>query len=115
MSIRSPARKLTSAKLFSTTAGGTGGAASSGPGSSLRWIRLRAGLYQTTVGSGVETPGDSAEGDSTPEGAAEESSTRARAINQRVSGWAYRIPQYKFDSMNKRLEDLLLAVKDTDE
>jgi len=79
------------------------------------WIRLRAGLYQTAVGSGVETSGDSAEGDSTPEGAAEESSTRARAINQRVSGWAYRIPQYKFDSMNKRLEDLLLAVKDTDE
>jgi len=67
------------------------------------------------VGSGVEASGDSTEGDSTPEDEADESSTRARVINQRVSGWAYRIPQYKFDSMNKRLEDLLLAVKDTDE
>jgi hypothetical protein len=24
-----------------------------------------------------------------------------------VSGWAYRIPKYKFDSMSKRMGDLL--------
>jgi hypothetical protein len=24
-----------------------------------------------------------------------------------VSGWAYRIPKYKYDSMSKRMEDLL--------
>lgn len=89
------------------------------------WIRLQAGLYQTAVGSGVETSEDSAQADSAPEDPAGESSpqdqarddaaTRARAVNERVSGWAYRIPQYKFDAMNKRLEDLLLAVEDSDE
>jgi hypothetical protein len=32
---------------------------------------------------------------------------RAAEINTRVSGWAYRIPKYKFDSMSKRMGDLL--------
>jgi hypothetical protein len=82
------------------------------------WIRLQAGLYQTAVESAVEaTPaGDGASdgssaGDSNVEdsnveeigGAAE----RAAEINARVSGWAYRIPQYKYDSMSKRMDDLL--------
>jgi len=63
------------------------------------WIRLQAGLYQTAVESGVDAP---------EEGAAE-SSERAATINQRVAGWAYRIPKYKFDAMTKRMEDLLKA------
>jgi hypothetical protein len=64
------------------------------------WIRLQAGLYQTAVESGVEASGGE-----------EDSGTRSRAeaINQRVAGWAYRIPKYKFDTMNKRMEDLLKA------
>jgi len=61
------------------------------------WMRLQAGLYQTAVESGVEPE---------QEGAAE-TSERAAAINQRVSGWAYRIPKYKYDAMTKRMEDLL--------
>ncbi|MDZ4728771.1 MAG: DUF4340 domain-containing protein [Xanthomonadales bacterium] len=35
---------------------------------------------------------------------------RAATINQRVSGWAYRIPSFKADAMNKRMEDLLKAL-----
>jgi hypothetical protein len=31
----------------------------------------------------------------------------AEAINQRVTGWAYQIPLYKYDAVNKRMEDLL--------
>lgn len=68
------------------------------------WIRLQAGLYKTAVESAVEAPqavaGEAGEGAS---GANE----RAAEINRRVSGWAYRIPKYKYDSMGKRLEDLL--------
>jgi len=32
---------------------------------------------------------------------------RVDEINQRVSGWAYAIPSFKADAMNKQLEDLL--------
>lgn len=32
---------------------------------------------------------------------------RVDEINQRVSGWAYAIPSFKADAMNKKLEDLL--------
>lgn len=61
-----------------------------------RWIRLQAGLYTTALESGVE----SEQGDAGP-------GARAETINTRVSGWAYRIPVYKYDSMNKRMDDLL--------
>jgi hypothetical protein len=39
--------------------------------------------------------------------AAEDLGKRVETINHRVQGWAYAIPQYKFDVMNKTLEDLL--------
>jgi len=65
------------------------------------WIRLQAGLYQTAVESGVTAP---------EEDAAAETGKRAEGINQRVSGWAYRIPKYKFDGMTRRMEDLLKAL-----
>jgi hypothetical protein len=64
------------------------------------WIRLRAGLYTTALESVVE-----AEDDSSVTGA------RAEEINQRVKGWAYRIPKHKFDSMTKRTNDLLQPVE----
>lgn len=73
--------------------------ADDGPDETGYWMRLQAGLYQTAIGSGVSSP---------EEGAAE-TSERAATINQRVSGWAYRIPKYKFDAMTKRMEDLLKA------
>jgi hypothetical protein len=36
----------------------------------------------------------------------------ADAINQRVTAWAYQIPLYKFDAINKRMEDLLAEVEE---
>jgi hypothetical protein len=62
------------------------------------WIRLKAGLYTTAVGHGEETGAG-----------APETVSRAESINAKVAGWAYRIPKYKFDSMSKRMADLLLA------
>ena len=59
------------------------------------WVRVEAGTYTTGVESGVEDG----------EGALQ----RAEDLNQRVRGWAYRIPQYKFDNMNKSMEDMLKA------
>jgi hypothetical protein len=64
------------------------------------WVRLEAGVYQTAVDSAVETAMEDG-------GAAQ----RAAAINDRVRGWAYRIPKYKFDGMSKRLADLLQPVE----
>lgn len=41
-------------------------------------------------------------------------SDAADSINERVNGWAYRIPLYKYDAMNKRMDDVLGAVEDDD-
>ena len=60
------------------------------------WIRLQAGLYTTAVESSIEEVDE-----------AGKTSERAESINQRVAGWAYRIPSYTFDSMTRRSDDLL--------
>ena len=60
------------------------------------WLRLTAGVYTTGLDTGVSAEADDA--------AARE---RAQAINTRVQGWAYRIPEYKASSMTKRLADLV--------
>ncbi len=64
------------------------------------WIRLRASIYTTAVT--VEMDESEGSGDT---------GERARKINSRVSGWAYRIPGYSFDLMSKRKEDLLQTIK----
>lgn len=63
---------------------------------SEHWMRLNGGVYTTAVGSMAD-------------GEADKTATFARAeeINSRVNGWAYRIPGYRFDSMTRRMEDLL--------
>lgn len=38
---------------------------------------------------------------------ADEAAEVADAINQKAQGWAYQVPLYKYDSANKRMEDLL--------
>jgi len=60
------------------------------------WIRLQAGLYTTAFESQVGAVDD-----------ATGTSARAEAINMRVKGWAYRIPDYTFESMTRRKDDLL--------
>lgn len=62
------------------------------------WIHLEAQLFTTGVGFAAD--GDTREDDTRE---------RAEAINERVGSWAYRIPQYKYNAMNRRMEDLLKA------
>ena len=64
--------------------------------SAAHWLRLEAGVYTTGVDSGVN---DEAEDTATLE--------RAEAINKRVAGWAYQVPDYRFESMTRNMEDLL--------
>ena len=63
------------------------------------WIRLQAGLYTTALESSVEAADD-----------ASGTGARAQTINERVRGWAYRIPGYTYDSMTRRKDDLLQSV-----
>ena len=51
------------------------------------------------------------------EGTEPEDATVARIeeINARVGGWAYRVPDYKFDNVTKRLDDLLDDVEPSEE
>lgn len=60
------------------------------------WIRLAASIYTTALDSAVEVPDDSSE-----------TASRADGINGRTAGWAYRILQYKYESMTKRMADLV--------
>lgn len=67
--------------------------------SAAHWIMLQAGLYTTTVDAGVDPD------------AGDETQQRAEALNQDVAGWAYRIPQYKYSAMVKRMEDLVKEIQ----
>lgn len=70
-------------------------------GETEHWLRLQAGLYTTAIGGFDES-------------AAGETASRADTIKQRVSGWAYRIPEHKFEAMNKRMEDLVKETETTE-
>lgn len=41
-------------------------------------------------------------------------SDAADSINERVNGWAYSIPLYKFDALNKRMDDILATPEEED-
>jgi hypothetical protein len=64
------------------------------------WVRLQVGTYTTAVERIAEQEAEAAD-----------PAERAAEINGRVAGWAYRIPKYKFDSMTKRMDDLLKEVE----
>lgn len=59
------------------------------------WIRLEAGVYTTSMDPTKESVD------------APEATARASEINDRVSGWAYQIPGYRFETMTQRMDDLL--------
>ena len=61
------------------------------------WISVEATVYQPVDDGSV--PGDDA--------LADDVNTRADLINERVRGWAYRIPQNKYEVMTRRMDDLL--------
>ena len=67
------------------------------------WIGLSASVYESasygeTADAGMET-------DSFIEPA-----VRVNRINEHVTGWAYRIPQYKIEILTKRMDDLLKSL-----
>ena len=71
-------------------------------GESEHWIALEAGLYTTALGEGAESVDDDGE-----------TRVRAEVINERVKGWAYRIPLYKFNAINIQKEDLLSPTEES--
>jgi hypothetical protein len=64
------------------------------------WLALEAGLYTTSLDQEVDDAGREA------------SAERAAEINRRVSGWAYSIPKFNHDAMNKRMADLVQEIAD---
>jgi len=52
-------------------------------------------------------PGQTVEGEAEEKSAETDRAERVESINRRVHGWAYAIPQYKSQVMQKRLADLL--------
>lgn len=95
------------------------------------WLRLSASVHATEAAETVpETAVEAQQDMADPDGVQTDQNTdagstadvgdaeleneagsdvqqRVDEINQRVSGWAYAIPSFKADAMNKQLEDLL--------
>jgi hypothetical protein len=92
-----------------------------------QWLRITASEYEpggaeaaaeTTGAEPAAGPGENTgnasdievDDPSLTDQAEQTSSQRAAEINQRVSGWAYAIPDFKADAMTKRMEDMLKAL-----
>jgi hypothetical protein len=57
----------------------------------------------TWVSIAATTESDSQQADQTA------TATQAQTLNERLSGWRYRIPSYKFEQLTRRMDDLLQA------
>jgi len=75
------------------------------------WIRLGVSVYQA-MDEQAEPPVEEEPADDQKE-FAEVLTERVNQINEKVSGWAYRIPQHQFDTMTRRMEDLLKPLEDS--
>lgn len=62
------------------------------------WIRINAGLYENTQPDAADD-----QHEDVPLQPAQE----AEAINRKLDGWLYRIPESKFEAMTRRLEQLI--------
>ena len=91
------------------------------------WLKLSASApwepsdsaSADTVDEGLEDAAQAADSatddvaaEDSAEGEAVTADERASEINGRVAGWAYEIPAYKAEAMDKRLEDLLKPLED---
>lgn len=100
--------------LLSIYTDSTADAASDDDDSSYR-LRAEASLEPVPAGASdsaaVTTADADADADAEPANDGSGAQTAAAAevaeLNQRLRGWEYVIPQYKFNALNKRLEDLL--------
>ena len=96
-------------KLRALTADGVEVNAELASGDGVNWLRLSAAVYPAAGDEEAVTAPRNDE--SEPQAPA--SRKRVEEINHRTGGWAYSIPAYKAQLMNKRLEDLLAARKDS--
>lgn len=69
------------------------------------YMRLKAGHPAAAIV--IEETGVSEDQQQIDDQAAKDVAKEVEAINLKVSGWAYVIPQYKFEAMAKKPEDLL--------
>lgn len=91
------------------------------------WIRVQARFIEPQdaievaeetgeAEEGAEQTGEAEEGaeqtDETEDAAANSARARVAEINSRVEGWAYSIPEFKYDQFTKTLEDLLKPLED---
>lgn len=80
------------------------------------WLRLSAEAPFPAPESGDAEPAEEGDvADATDATDTSDAADEAEALNARVSGWAYRISDYKAEAMNKRLEDLLKPLDDGEE
>ena len=92
------------------------------------WIKLVATAYETesmamdrelAALAAAETPENKADSDieaasDGEDDPAADTGDHAREINQRVGNWAYSIPTFKASVMNKRLEDVLKPLAESE-
>jgi hypothetical protein len=79
----------------------------------LSMLRLESGDFVRLRASAPFTAAaETAEGES-GEAANQALRERVEEINQRVEGWVYKIPSFKADALDKRLEDLLREPEDS--
>lgn len=72
--------------------------ASADGGDDQYWLRLEAQIYTTRLDSDMAGDGG-------------ETRERAEEINRRTGGWAYRIPRYRYDSLARRMDDLVQSAE----
>ncbi|MCY4244015.1 MAG: DUF4340 domain-containing protein [Gammaproteobacteria bacterium] len=81
------------------------------------WIRLRAEPPPPAANS---TDGENAAADSAEDGDAAESAapapdtSRADELNQRWSGWAFQLPDFRHDTLNRGMDELVEAEDEAD-
>ena len=64
------------------------------------WLSLSASIYKPNSSADLVDAGDESQTSAEP-------SERVGMITDRVTGWAYRIPQYKAELLTKRMDDVL--------
>jgi hypothetical protein len=73
-------------------------------GQDQQWISLSASAYQPVGSGGSIAP-------ATEPLVSSELADRVKQINERVTGWAYRIPQHNAGLLTKRMDDLLMPLE----
>jgi hypothetical protein len=74
------------------------------------WIQVAAS-YDAELTARLSAPLDEAGGEAPTVNSQENVSAAIEALNQRTQQWRYQIPQYKYEQLTRRWEDLLKATE----